>query len=49
MVEVNSLVLIDSADGSRWKLKITDGELSTEPLDIVNKRDWKISKVLKNK
>lgn len=26
---VNSLVLIDSVDGSKWKLKITDGELST--------------------
>jgi hypothetical protein len=44
---VNSLVLIDSVDGSKWKLKITDGELSTEPLDIVNKRDWNISKILK--
>lgn len=46
-VVVNSLVLIDSVDGSKWKLKITDGELSSEPLDIVNKRDWKISKILK--
>lgn len=46
-VVVNSLVLIDSVDGSRWKLKITDGDLSTEPLDIVNKRDWNISKILK--
>jgi hypothetical protein len=44
---VNSLVLIDSVDGSKWRLKITDGELSSEPLDIVNKRDWKISKILK--
>lgn len=45
-VVVNSLVLIDSVDGSKWKLKITDGELSTEPFDIVNKRDWNISKIL---
>jgi hypothetical protein len=46
-VVVNSLVLIDSVDGSKWKLKITDGELSTEPLDIISKRDWNISKILK--
>lgn len=46
-VVVNSLVLIDSVDGSKWRLKITDGELLSEPLDIVNKRDWKISKILK--
>lgn len=44
---VNSLVLIDTVDGSKWKLKITNGELSAEPLDIVNKRNWNISKILK--
>lgn len=38
-VVANSLFLIDSVDGSKWRLKITDGELSSEPLDIVNKRD----------
>jgi len=44
---VNSLVIIDSNDGSKWKISISNGELITEPLEVQVKRDWKISKILK--
>jgi hypothetical protein len=46
-VIVNSLILIDQSDGSKWKINISDGNLIAEPLDIVNKRNFKISKILK--
>ena len=44
---VNSLVIIDSNDGSKWRISISNGELITEPLEVQVKRDWKISKILK--
>ena len=43
---VNSLILTDSVDGSKWKLIMIDGVISTEPLDIINKRNQTISRLL---
>lgn len=43
---VNSLVLIDSVDGSKWRVSISDGELVAEPLEVDVKRDFRIKKVL---
>ena len=44
---VNKLVLLDEKTGSKWQIKISDGELMAEPLELEDKRDWKIKKILK--
>ena len=38
----------DEKTGQKWEVKISDGELITEPLELEDKRDHKISKILKN-
>jgi len=45
---VNKLVLLDEKTGSKWQIKISDGELIAEPLELEDKRDWKIKMVLNN-
>lgn len=45
---VNKLVLIDEKTGNKWQIKISDGELLAEPLELEDKRDWRIRKLLKD-
>ncbi len=45
---INKLVLLDEKTGSKWHIKISDGELIAEPLELEDKRDWKIKRVLNN-
>jgi hypothetical protein len=45
---VNKLVLLDEKTGNKWQIKILDGELIAEPLQIEDKRDFKIKKLLKD-
>jgi hypothetical protein len=44
---ISKLVLLDEKTGSKWQIKISDGELMVEPLELEDKRDWKIKKALK--
>ena len=44
---ISKLVLLDEKTGSKWQIKISDGELIAEPLELEDKRDWKIKKILK--
>ncbi len=44
---ISNLVLLDEKTGNKWKIKISDGELIAEPLELEDKRDWKIKKILK--
>jgi hypothetical protein len=44
---ISKLVLLDEKTGSKWQIKISDGELMVEPLELEDKRDWKIKKILK--
>jgi hypothetical protein len=44
---ISKLVLLDEKTGSKWQIKISDGELIVEPLELEDKRDWKIKKILK--
>ncbi len=43
---IEKLVLKDEKTGRKWQLKISDGEIIVEPLEIQDKREWKIEKVL---
>lgn len=47
-VVIKKLVLMDEKTGRKWGVKISDGELISEPLELEDKRDHKISKILKN-
>ena len=44
---VNKLVLLDEKTGSKWQIKISDGELIAEPLELEDKREYKLNKILK--
>jgi hypothetical protein len=46
---ISNLALVDEKTGNKWLIKIYDGELLIEPLDIQDKRDLKIKKILNEK
>jgi hypothetical protein len=43
-----SIVMTDSKTGRKWKIKIYDGELITEPIEKEDIRDKKIEKILED-
>jgi hypothetical protein len=46
---ISNLALVDEKTGNKWLIKVYDGELLIEPLDIQDKRDFKIKKILNEK
>ncbi len=46
---IEKLILKDELTGRKWQLKVSDGELIVEPLELEDKRDWKIKKILNEK
>jgi hypothetical protein len=44
---ISKLVLLDEKTGNKWEIKISDGELIAEPLELVDKREYKLNKILK--
>ena len=44
---ISKLVLLDEKTGNKWQIKISDGELITEPLELEDKREYKLNKILK--
>lgn len=46
MCRVDGLVLVDRKTGKDWEISIQDGELVIEPLDVDEKRDFRIKKIL---
>ena len=44
---ISKLVLLDEKTGNKWQIKISDGELTTEPLELEDKREYKLNKILK--
>lgn len=44
---IKKLALVDEKTGRKWEVKISDGELISEPLELEDKRDHKISKIFK--
>lgn len=43
---IDKLALLDEKTGKKWSIRVSDGELIIEPVDIDEKRDFKIGKVL---
>ena len=43
---VSKLVLLDEKTGNKWQIKVSDGELIAEPLDLEDKRAYKLNKIL---
>ncbi len=43
---VNKLVLLDEKTGSKWQIKISDGDLMVEPLELEDRRNFRIKKLL---
>lgn len=46
-VVIKKIVLLDEKTDRKWEVKISDGELISEPLELEDKRDHKISKIFK--
>jgi hypothetical protein len=46
---ISNLALVDEKTGNKWLVKVYDGELVVEPVDIQDKRDLKIKKILNEK
>lgn len=46
---ISNLALLDEKTGNKWLLKVYDGELVIEPVDLQDKRDLKIKKILNEK
>lgn len=44
---ITKLVLLDEITGNKWQIKISDGELIAEPLELEDKREYKLNKILK--
>jgi hypothetical protein len=44
---INKLVLLDEKTGNKWQVKISDGELVVEPLELEDKREFKLNEILK--
>ena len=46
-VTLSKLVLLDEKTGNKWQIKISDGDLIAEPLELEDKREHKLNKILK--
>ena len=46
LVVIPSLALIDEKTGNKWLIKVKDGKLIIEPVEIEDKRDYKIKSIL---
>jgi hypothetical protein len=44
---ITKLVILDEKTGSKWQIKISDGELTAEPLELEDMREYKLNKILK--
>lgn len=44
---IEKLVLKDEKTGNKWSIKILDGELIVEPFELIDKRQYKLNKILK--
>jgi hypothetical protein len=47
VARMDRLVLVDQKTGFEWELSIHDGNIVIEPYDLVEKRDFRINKIIK--
>ena len=43
---INRLALVDEKTGNKWEIKISDGQLIVEPMELDDKIDVKINKLI---
>ena len=47
VARMDRLVLVDQKNGFEWELSIQDGNIVIEPYELVEKRDFRIEKIIK--
>lgn len=47
VARMDRLVLVDQKTGFEWELSIHDGNMVIEPYELVEKRDFRIKKIIK--
>jgi len=47
VARMDRLVLVDQKTGFEWELSILDGNIVIEPYELVEKRDFRIDKIIK--
>jgi methyl coenzyme M reductase subunit D len=45
---INKLALLDDVTGNKWEIRISNGEIIVEPIELEDKREHKLNKILKN-
>ena len=48
ITRMDRLVLVDQKTGVEWELSISDGNISREPYELIEKRDFRINKVMED-
>ena len=48
ITRMDRLVLVDQKTGVEWELSISDGNISIEPYGLIEKRNFRINKVIEN-
>ena len=46
ITRMERLVLIDQKTGFEWELSISDGNILIEPYELIEKRDFRINKII---
>ena len=44
---INKLALVDDTTGNKWEVRVSNGEIILEPIELEDKREFKINKILK--
>jgi len=47
VARIDRLVLVDQKTGIEWELSIHDGNMVIEPYELVEKRNFRIEKIIK--
>ena len=44
---INKLALVDDITGNKWEVRVSNGEIIVEPIELEDKREFKVNKILK--
>ena len=48
ITRMDRMILVDQKTGVEWELSISDGNISIEPYELIEKRDFRINKVMED-
>ena len=48
IIRMDRMILVDQKTGLEWELSISDGNISIEPYELIEKRDFRINKVMED-